>query len=113
MAPTRFLTTALVAIFCVSAVAQVALTKDANAAVRKDVSENAGKNCNTPPKGSGVIVGMFVGRAEAKFFPSDSSVSLSRYKCFTTMSECQGWLYTMNTLYSVNGPTPVARCFIR
>ncbi|MBB6260342.1 hypothetical protein FHS77_000866 [Paenochrobactrum gallinarii] len=83
------------------------------AAVRKDVSEHAGKNCTTPPKGSGVVVGLFTGTAERKFFPYDSNTSLNRYKCFTSMSECQGWLYTMNTLYSVNGPTPVSRCFIR
>lgn len=83
------------------------------AAVRKDVSEHAGKNCTTPPKGSGVVVGLFVGTAERKYFPYDSQTSLNRYRCFTSLSECQGWLYTMNSLYSVNGPTPISRCFIR
>ncbi|MFK4824116.1 metallophosphoesterase [Paenochrobactrum sp. BZR 588] len=85
---------------------------EAQSAVRKDVSEYAGKRCNTPPKGSGAIVGIFYGYADRT--PSDDrNVMVNQYRCFQTMSECQGWLYTMNSKYLATSLGRSARCFIR
>lgn len=85
---------------------------EASAAVRKDVSEFAGERCSTPPKGSGAIVGMFYGY-DNRFISADSNVMVNRYRCFRTLSECQGWLYTMNSKYMPTSMSQSARCFVR
>lgn len=103
----RFLASALSATFLFTAV-----IPQANAAVRKDVSEYAGKRCNTPPRGSGVIVGIFNGYGESAFVSSDYPELINRYRCFTSMEECKGWLYTMQSLYSAGIPTAV-KCIKR
>ncbi len=84
----------------------------AQAAVRKDVSEYAGQRCNTPPRGSGVIVGIFQGYGESVFNNDDSPEVISRYRCFRSMEECRGWLYTMQSLYSAGMPRAV-KCIKR
>lgn len=83
-----------------------------NAAVRKNVSENAGQRCNTPPRGSGVIVGIFQGLGESAFVSSDYPEMISRYRCFGSIEECKGWLYTMQSLYSAGLPR-AAKCLKR
>lgn len=85
---------------------------EVSAAVRKDVSEYAGERCNTPPKGSGAIVGIFYGYDDRNL-SDDRNVMVNRYRCFKTMSECQGWLYTMNSKYLATSLGRSARCFIR
>lgn len=85
----------------------------AEAAVLKNVSEYAGKRCSTPPKGSGAIVGLFLGVDEQSFLTEESNVTIHRYRCFDTMRECQGWLYTMNSKYFATNPNLTSRCFIR
>lgn len=87
-------------------------TEAAQAAVRKDVSEYAGRRCNTPPRGSGVIVGMFQGYGESAFNYDDNPEVISRYRCFRSMEECRGWLYTMQSLYSAGLPR-IVRCIRR
>ena len=78
---------------------------------RKDVSEFAGQRCNTPPRGSGVIVGQFSGVDESPFIGSgDALVSVDRYRCFSSMEECRGWLYTMQSLYTNAGTPSLVRC---
>ncbi|WOC15242.1 metallophosphoesterase [Pseudochrobactrum sp. MP213Fo] len=84
----------------------------AEAAVRKDVSEYAGQRCNTPPHGSGVIVGIFQGLGESVFISHDSPEVISRYRCFRSIEECKGWLYTMQSLYTVGLPR-AAKCVKR
>lgn len=84
----------------------------AEAAVRKDVSEYAGKRCNPPPRGSGAIVGIFQGFGESAFVSSDYPESINRYRCFSSMEECKGWLYTMQSLYSAGLPR-AAKCLKR
>lgn len=82
--------------------------------VRKDVSEYAGQRCNTPPHGSGVIVGQFSGVEESPFISDDDArVPIDRFRCFTSMSECQGWLYTMQSKYTNAGAPSVVRCVRR
>lgn len=102
--------------FCVSAVSTLAflftIAPQADAAVRKNVSEYAGQRCNTPPRGSGVIVGIFDGLGESAFISSDYPETISRYRCFSTMDECKGWLYTMQSLYSAGLPR-AAKCLKR
>lgn len=88
------------------------LAPQADAAVRKNVSEYAGQRCNTPPRGSGVIVGIFDGLGESAFVSSDYPETISRYRCFSSMDECKGWLYTMQSLYSAGLPR-VAKCLKR
>ncbi|MGU3574734.1 metallophosphoesterase [Brucellaceae bacterium C25G] len=85
---------------------------EASAAVRKDVSEFAGERCNTPPKGSGAVVGIFNGY-EDRVLSYDSKVTINRYRCFKTLDECQGWLYTMNSKYLATNIGITARCFVR
>ncbi|PYE88360.1 hypothetical protein [Phyllobacterium leguminum] len=81
----------------------------AEAAVLKNVSEDAGQRCDTPPAGSGVIVGIFNGVKESPFLTDDDArVPVNAFRCFTSMQECQGWLYTMQSNYSDFGaPTAV------
>lgn len=85
----------------------------AHAAVLKNVSEYEGERCNTPPKGSGIIVGYFWGFKYGTSISNESYFKVSRYRCFKNMELCKGWLYTMNSLYSEAGPPRVSRCFIR
>lgn len=82
------------------------------AAIRKDVSEYAGERCNPPPRGSGIIVGIFQGFGESAFVSGDYPESINRYRCFSSMDECKGWLYTMQSLYSANLPR-AAKCLKR
>ena len=101
---------------CVSALSMLALSTvtipQADAAVRKDVSEYAGQRCNPPPRGSGAIVGIFQGFGESAFVNSDYPEAISRYRCFQSMEECKGWLYTMQSLYSAGLPRAV-KCLKR
>lgn len=101
---------------CVSAFSILALTTistpQAEAAVRKNVSEYAGQRCNPPPRGSGVIVGIFQGLGESAFVSSDYPEMISRYRCFPSLEECKGWLYTMQSLYSAGLPR-AAKCLKR
>ena len=86
----------------------------AQAQVRKDVSEYAGERCNTPPRGSGIIVGQFSGVEDSPFISGgDGLAPVSRYRCFDSMEECQGWLYTMQSKYTDAGLPSVVRCFKR
>lgn len=83
----------------------------ANAQVRKNVSEFAGQRCNTPPRGSGIIVGQFSGVDDSPFVSDgDGLVPIDRFRCFQTMSECKGWLYTMQSKYTNAGLPTVVRC---
>ncbi len=92
----------------------VSVTTNAEAQVRKDVSEYAGRRCNTPPRGSGIIVGQFSGVDDSPFISDgDALVPIDRYRCFTSMSECKGWLYTMQSKYTNAGPATLARCVKR
>lgn len=85
----------------------------AGAAVLKNVSEHAGERCNTPPRGSGVIVGIFSGETESPFLTDgDARMPVDRYRCFTSMEECRGWLYTMQSKYDAGAPR-AASCRIR
>ncbi|OYR19521.1 hypothetical protein [Brucella thiophenivorans] len=87
------------------------LANTAQAQVRKDVSEYAGQRCNTPPRGSGVIVGQFSGVDDSPFVSDgDGLVPVDRFRCFQTMSECKGWLYTMQSKYTNAGAPTVVRC---
>lgn len=83
------------------------------AAVLKNVSEYEGERCNTPPKGSGIIVGYFSGSQFGASVSQESYHQVSRYRCFKNLEICKGWLYTMNSLYSDAGPPTISRCFIR
>lgn len=83
----------------------------AEAQVRKNVSEYAGQRCNTPPRGSGVIVGQFSGVDDSPFVSDgDGLVPVDRFRCFQSMSECKGWLYTMQSKYTNAGAATVVRC---
>lgn len=84
----------------------------AEAAIRKDVSEYAGQRCNPPPRGSGIIVGIFQGLGDSAFISSDYPEVISRYRCFRSIEECKGWLYTMQSLYSAGLPR-AAKCLKR
>jgi len=74
---------------------------DVAAAVRKNVSEYAGQRCNTPPRGSGIVVGRYSGFTDNPIisFGSDQ-VPVFAVRCFTSLQECQGWLYTMRSKYN-------------
>ncbi|MFC0245211.1 hypothetical protein ACFOLL_05620 [Falsochrobactrum ovis] len=89
-------------------------TGEAWAQVRKDVSEFAGERCNTPPRGSGVVVGQFSGVDDSPFVSGgDGRVPITRFRCFASMEECKGWLYTMQSKYSNAGPPSLVRCDVR
>lgn len=70
-------------------------------AVRKNVSEYAGQRCSTPPPGSGIIVGRYSGTTDNPIlsFGGDTA-SVWAVRCFTSMAECKGWLYTMRSKYT-------------
>jgi hypothetical protein len=83
----------------------------AQSGIPKGVSETAGERCSTPPRGSGVIVGVFSGVKESPFLTDDDArVPVDRYRCFTSMPECKGWLYTMQSNYSDAGAPRAAFC---
>ncbi|MDH7792917.1 hypothetical protein QBD00_003839 [Ochrobactrum sp. AN78] len=95
----------------VSAFVALSFVTTANAQVRKNVSEFAGQRCNTPPRGSGVIIGQFSGVDDSPFVSDgDGLVPIDRFRCFKTMSECKGWLYTMQSKYTNAGLPTVVRC---
>lgn len=95
----------------VSALVALPSVTTASAQVRKNVSEYAGQRCNTPPRGSGVIVGQFSGVEDSPFVSDgDGLVPIDRFRCFKTMSECKGWLYTMQSKYTNAGLPTVVRC---
>lgn len=84
------------------------------AAVRKDVSEYAGKRCNTPPVGSGIIVGQFSGVTDSPFISGgDGIFPIDRVRCFQTLDECNGWLYTMQSKFTDAGLPTVVQCLRR
>ncbi|MBA8876717.1 metallophosphoesterase [Phyllobacterium myrsinacearum] len=96
---------ALVLMFGLGFVAQPVLSvmdmAEVQAAVRKNVSEYAGERCNTPPRGSGVIVGQYSGTTDNPIISmGGDNVPVSAYRCFRSMEECQGWLYTMRSKYT-------------
>lgn len=94
--------------------ATVAVMTEAQAQIRKDVGEFAGQRCSVPPRGSGVIVGRFSGVDDSPFISGgDGLVPVDRIRCFTSMSECRGWIYTMQSKYTNAGPATVARCYKR
>ncbi|MBB3238085.1 metallophosphoesterase [Phyllobacterium endophyticum] len=71
------------------------------AAVRKNVSEYAGQRCNTPPRGSGIILGQYTGTTDNPILSmGGDDVTVSFFRCFTSMAECQGWLYTLRSKYT-------------
>ncbi|MBN9046209.1 MAG: metallophosphoesterase [Rhizobiales bacterium] len=80
----------------------------AQAWVRKDVSEYAGRRCSAPPRGSGIIFGQFSGHSYSSF--DDGIDAVDRVRCFTSMSECKGWLYTMQSKYSDAGVPTIVQC---
>ncbi|MEK1890823.1 MAG: metallophosphoesterase [Phyllobacterium sp.] len=83
---------------------------DSAAAVLKNVSEYAGRRCNTPPRGSGIIIGYYSGTTDNPIisFGGDEA-PVTAVRCFTSMQECQGWLYTMRSKYN-DGPSVLIRC---
>lgn len=103
---------AIIAASLLFAPQSLSLTSPAQAAVLKNISEFAGQRCNPPPSGSGVIVGIFEGAGDSQFNFSDVPQTISRYRCFSSLEECKGWLYTMQSLYSANGPR-AAKCLRR
>jgi len=71
------------------------------AAVRKNVSEYAGQRCNTPPRGSGIIVGQYTGTTDNPILSmGGDNTTVSFFRCFTSIQECQGWLYTLRSKYT-------------
>nr|WP_246791681.1 hypothetical protein [Bartonella apis] len=76
-----------------------------SAGIRKDVDEYAGTRCNTPAKGSGIVAGYFSGLTDNPIVSSDGFVPVDRFRCFKSMDECRGWLYTMESLYGAPPPT--------
>jgi len=71
------------------------------AAVRKNVSEYAGQRCNTPPRGSGIVIGRYSGFTDNPIISFGGDwTPVFAVRCFTSMQECQGWLYTMRSKYN-------------
>ncbi|MFC4626076.1 hypothetical protein ACFO1V_12810 [Daeguia caeni] len=82
--------------------------------IPKGVSEYAGARCSTPPRGSGIIVGVFSGVDDSPILSNnDGRIPVDRMRCFSTMNECRGWLYTMQSKYTNAGPATIARCTVR
>lgn len=79
-------------------------------AVRKNVSEYAGERCNAPPVGSGIVFGRYSGSTDNPMisFGSDQ-MTVSFQRCFGTLEECQGWLYTMRSKY-IDGNSVLIGC---
>lgn len=77
--------------------------------IRKNVDEYAGWRCNTPQKGSNIALGVFSGFNENPMVSEDGYVPVDRLRCFKTMDECRGWIYTMQSRYGAPPPR-VARC---
>lgn len=83
---------------------------DIAAAVRKNVSEYAGQRCSTPPRGSGIVIGRYSGTTDNPIISfGGDQVPVFAVRCFTSMQECQGWLYTMRSKYN-DGPSVLIRC---
>ncbi|MGH6763058.1 MAG: metallophosphoesterase [Phyllobacterium sp.] len=76
-------------------------------AVLKNIPENAGRRCNTPPKGSGVIVGIYRGLDKSSGMFGDGRQEVNRYRCFESVAQCQGWLYTMQSNYFTELPAAI------
>lgn len=74
-------------------------SETAQAAAFQGVPENAGERCNTPPKGSGIIVGIYRGVDKREGLMGNGTHQMSRYRCFSSMEECRGWLRTMQSNY--------------
>ncbi|MEJ1118429.1 MULTISPECIES: metallophosphoesterase [Phyllobacterium] len=73
----------------------------AQAAIRKNVSEYAGERCNAPPIGSGIVFGRYSGTTDNPMISfGDDQTTVSFQRCFGSMEECQGWLYTMRSKYT-------------
>lgn len=91
----------------------VTLPVNASAQVRKDVSEYAGQRCSPPPRGSGIVFGQFNGVDDSPFVSGGGLMPVNRMRCFTSMTECRGWLYTMQSKYTNAGSARVVRCLKR
>ncbi|WP_297322308.1 hypothetical protein [uncultured Bartonella sp.] len=83
----------------------ISLLPARSAQISKNVVEYAGQRCNTPKRGSGIIAGYFSGVTDNPIVSSDGLVPVDRYRCFKSMDECRGWLYTMESLYGSPPPT--------
>jgi hypothetical protein len=95
--------------FAVQPMLSVMDMTEVQAAVRKNVSEYAGERCNTPPRGSGVIVGQYSGSTDNPIISMGGDyVSVSAFRCFSSMEECQGWLYTMRSKYIDGSPVLIS-----
>ena len=75
--------------------------------VLKNVPENAGRRCNTPPRGSGVIVGIYRGLDKSSGMFGDGRQEVNRYRCFESVEQCRGWLYTMQSNYFTELPAAI------
>lgn len=73
------------------------------AAVRKNVGENAGERCNPPPIGSGMVFGSYTGTTD------NPNKTMTFTRCFASIEECQGWLYTLRSKY-VDGNSVLIGC---
>lgn len=83
---------------------------EVQAAVRKNVSEYAGSRCNTPPRGSGIVVGRYTGTMDNPIISMGrENVTVSFLRCFASLAECQGWLYTMRSKY-IDGNSVLIGC---
>ncbi len=109
----RSLLLSLAMTVCLSVGFSSALPSSAAAQLRKDVSEYAGERCNPPPRGSGVIFGQFSGVEDSPFASSGGLMPVDRMRCFSSMSECRGWLYTMQSKYTNAGMARLVRCVKR
>ncbi len=73
----------------------------AQAAARKHVSEYAGERCNAPPIGSGIVFGRYSGTTDNPMISfGDDQTTVSFQRCFQSIEECKGWLYTMRSKYT-------------
>ncbi len=96
--------------FLVQPVLGLTGTSEVQAAVRKNVSEYAGQRCNTPPRGSGIVVGRYSGTTDNPIISfGGDNVPVFAVRCFTSMQECQGWLYTMRSKY-LDGNSVLINC---
>ena len=82
-------------------VATAALPVAEAAAARTLTSIKAGQRCSWPSAPHGVFVGSFLGYEESKFISDDSIRQFSTQRCFASAQECDNWLYTMQSKYSV------------
>ncbi|TCD14079.1 hypothetical protein [Oricola cellulosilytica] len=78
------------------------------AAARTLTSTKAGVRCSYSTAPYGVFVGFFLGYEESKFNFSDAIRQFTTQRCFASATECDNWLYTMQSKYSVGASQ--ARC---